>query len=549
MNRRKKETERIVENHLGLFDSPPAEDIAASRDRTLERLRSAAADPKRDFSSPHASRRAVGPFKLIAVAAVLVLAIALPWIVNRKHTLAVLESAQQQTTDDVPTAGAQIAASDPVRTSPEAGRVLELSDGSTIEIRSNSELSVDRADDGLRIHLTRGDVIVNAAKQQSGHLYVQTEDLQARVAGTVFLVSATKEGSRVAVIEGDVRVRQGATEKQLLPGEEVTTSPLLKPAPLREEIAWSHSAPAHLALLQQSTPLRTTTPVPGLETKETFEVDSVRIGLPPPPGTGVRGGAGPNGCAGGVPPQIDPKRFATTNKYVYTLIAWAFFGNFGPCQNVSVLNLIQGGPSWIKSDQYTIEATIPDGVFSTTPTLRDPKLGRMLQSLLEDRFKLVTHRETKVMDVYVMTFEGDPAQFTDSQQTYWLTQKPADWSSAMEERQGLVAQEKGPTARGPEYRGFFYGANATMAEIAPLIGRLTGRPVLERAGLTAKFNYYFEYSVDSPPNNSPIGGPLNPGERSSIISEMQKQMGIKLEPSRAPVETLVIDHVEKPSEN
>jgi ferric-dicitrate binding protein FerR (iron transport regulator) len=203
MKRRKKETERIVENHLGLFDSPHTEDIAASRDRTLERLRSAAADPRRDFSSPYASRRAVGPFKLIAVAAALVLAIALPWIVNRRPTLAVLESAQQERTDDVPTAGAQIAVNEPVRTSPGAGRVLKLSDGSTIEMRSNSELSVDRADDGLLIHLTRGDAIVNAVKQHSPSLCAdKTCKLESSVRCSV---SAVKEGSRVAVIEGDAR--------------------------------------------------------------------------------------------------------------------------------------------------------------------------------------------------------------------------------------------------------------------------------------------------------------------------------------------------------
>src|SRR4030095_13563953 len=218
----------------------------------------------------------------------------------------------------------------------------------------------------------------------------------------------------------------------------------------------------------------------------------------------------PNGCAGGSPAQIDPKRFAATNKYVYTLITWAYFGSFGYCQNVSGLNLISGGPDWIKSDQFSVEATIPDGAFTTSPTFRDPKLGRMLQSLLEDRFKLVTHRETKMMDVYVMTFDGDASQFTESKDAFWLTKRPADWPSELWERQGLVAQEKGRTAESPMFRAFFYGANATMPEIAPLIGRLTGRPVLERTALTAKFSYYFEYSADSPPNHSPLGGPLHP---------------------------------------
>jgi TonB family protein len=70
--------------------------------------------------------------------------------------------------------------------------------------------------------------------------------------GTVFLVNAEEAGSRVAVLEGEVRVQQGTLDQNLLPGQQVTTSPLMTAPTLPQEIAWSRNAPTHLALLQQS---------------------------------------------------------------------------------------------------------------------------------------------------------------------------------------------------------------------------------------------------------------------------------------------------------
>src|SRR5262249_12047570 len=133
------------------------------------------------------------------------------------------------------------------------GAVLRLADGSGIEMRSQSELSLERADDGVRVQLNKGSVIVNAAKQASGrHLYVHTKDVNVAVAGTVFLVNAATEGSRVAVIEGEVHVQHGATQQKLNSGEQVSTSPSLAARPVREEIAWSRHAESHLALFEES---------------------------------------------------------------------------------------------------------------------------------------------------------------------------------------------------------------------------------------------------------------------------------------------------------
>src|SRR5215475_1369023 len=92
------------------------------------------------------------------------------------------------------------------------GGILTLRDGSRLEIRPMSGLSLERAADGLLIRLDKGTVIVSAAKQPRGHLYVQTKDMTVSVVGTVFVVKAEEFGSRVAVVEGKVEVQQGNTE-------------------------------------------------------------------------------------------------------------------------------------------------------------------------------------------------------------------------------------------------------------------------------------------------------------------------------------------------
>jgi len=137
-----------------------------------------------------------------------------------------------------------------LRASNTSNGIVTLTDGSRIEMRANTELSVDRASDGVSIRLEKGDVIVNAAKQRQGQLHVQTQDVTVSVAGTVFFVKAEEKGSQVAVIEGEVHVQQGATGKRLVRGEQVSSTPELEPLPVKDEIAWSQDVISHLALLR-----------------------------------------------------------------------------------------------------------------------------------------------------------------------------------------------------------------------------------------------------------------------------------------------------------
>ena len=147
-------------------------------------------------------------------------------------------------------AGQRIERSQTVRTGNGSGAILQLADGSRIEMNARSELFLDRARDGVRIHVNRGNVIVSAGKQHGGHLYASTRELGVSVVGTVFEVNAGVKGSRVTVIEGEVRVQQGQTVQPLRPGQQISTDPAMGAIPAQQEIAWSRDLSRYLELLK-----------------------------------------------------------------------------------------------------------------------------------------------------------------------------------------------------------------------------------------------------------------------------------------------------------
>src|SRR5262249_10970449 len=101
---------------------------------------------------------------------------------------------------------------------------------------------------GQAIHLQRGDVVVQAAKQRRGHLQVLTRDSIASVKGTVFGVSAGMAGSVVSVVEGSVAVNQPGRSLLLRPGQQAATNPAVASS-VAEAIAWSPEAEEYLQLL------------------------------------------------------------------------------------------------------------------------------------------------------------------------------------------------------------------------------------------------------------------------------------------------------------
>jgi hypothetical protein len=143
-----------------------------------------------------------------------------------------------------------------IRTSANSRARVRLFDGSEVEMNQRAELAVSANRRNTTIHLDQGSIIVQAAKRHTGHLYVSAPDCTVSVTGTVFSVNSGTKGSRVAVIEGEVRVKHSGRESILHSGDQVATTQSVGLVPVREEIAWSSDLDHQLALLAEFSKLR-----------------------------------------------------------------------------------------------------------------------------------------------------------------------------------------------------------------------------------------------------------------------------------------------------
>jgi uncharacterized protein (TIGR03435 family) len=616
-----KPDERNVEDVLQRsLPSAPTEEMEAALDRVFARLRSDRGGP---IPAPVAQVDAALVFGwrwvpvMTAVAAMVAATVWLGVSSRDRSTDAVLETADGSVYrisdgNAVPIhAGDRIAAQEIVRSNGGGGgAVLALADGSHVEMRSQSELSVERADDGVRIRLKQGDIIVNAAKQPAGHLHVQTKDMTVSVVGTIFLVNAERDGSRVAVIEGEVRVHEGTKETKLRPGEQVSTSRTLAPRPVKEEIAWSRQADAHLAILaaftkgmaETSGPLTPLSKTSGsvqaapsqtafvaargasaqaTAAKPEFEEASIRPcnpdNLPPTP-PGARGG-GANSF------QMTPGRTHALCMTLATIIRHAYgygpanldFADGGGRGRGLDLNMVyglgvedgvrvRGGPDWVRSERYTIDAVAAGAADAATMS------GPMLRALLEKRLQLKTHIETEQVPAFNLTVAksglkmkpvtsgacdplparpGSPIE--DGQPINVLSPPRSFMDVRRGERPscGLWPQRHGPNM-------VFVAGDVPVSRLTGLLGfRLGAVRVLDKTGLTDRFNFVMEFVLDENVPGPGVPGaelpappqPADVPRAATIFTALEEQLGLRLEPARAPRDFIVIDRVERPSPN
>jgi ferric-dicitrate binding protein FerR (iron transport regulator) len=136
-----------------------------------------------------------------------------------------------------------------IRAAKASDAVLRLRDGSRVELRERTSLVTYASGDDLTLRLSRGSIIVEAAKRRHGHLYVDTDDCRVAVTGTVFGVSSGVKGSRISVIQGEVHVAHNNIDTVLHPGDQAVSSQTLEPESVREDIGWSRNRDALLRQL------------------------------------------------------------------------------------------------------------------------------------------------------------------------------------------------------------------------------------------------------------------------------------------------------------
>lgn len=234
----------------------------------------------------------------------------------------------------------------------------------------------------------------------------------------------------------------------------------------------------------------------------TFEVATIKLAMPGVPGKGFR---------------VQNRRFTTINTSVSDLVQFAY--GIHPRQ-------ITNGPDWISVDKFDITAQ-PDG--EGQPNDRQWKL--MVQKLLADRFKLSFHHDKKELSVYAITVTKTGPKLTPS-----------------------TGDPNGLPGLGFGQLGRFQARNANMQDFANTMqSTALDRPVVDHTGLSGRFDFTLTWVPDEFqfPDLKVPGAPTIPSvtDGPDLFTAFQQQLGLKLDSTKEPVDVIVIDHVEKPSEN
>lgn len=217
---------------------------------------------------------------------------------------------------------------------------------------------------------------------------------------------------------------------------------------------------------------------------------------------------------------------------------------------------VSGGPAWIESLHWDITAT-------GNHRLNPDEIPLMVQSLLVDRFQLKIHHESKDLPVYALVLANKDGKLgpelkvtKEGSCTPFDPSKPPPPPPPPGRDPGKPpAMGCGGAMMGPDR---LYATSTTIDRMIPMLSRMLGRTVIDKTGLTGKYDIQLHWTPDpaqmqlmAPPGGLPPNMPQPQFDPNgpSIFTALQEQLGLKLEAQKGPVDILVIDAVEKPSEN
>jgi bla regulator protein blaR1 len=204
---------------------------------------------------------------------------------------------------------------------------------------------------------------------------------------------------------------------------------------------------------------------------------------------------------------------------------------------------IVGGPDWIASDRFDILAKAESDL-PNSPDGPPQTMFLMLRRLLAERFKLAVHNETRELPVYALVMAR-----SDEKMGPQLRQ-PAIDCSTFDFRNSPTPPPGGFCGGIQSGPGRFIGKGATMRQLALNLSPRVARIVIDKTGLNRAFDFDLEWTSlpvtsDAPATAGPAPADLGP----SIFTALQEQLGLKLDSQKGPVEVLVIDRVEHPTED
>lgn len=243
----------------------------------------------------------------------------------------------------------------------------------------------------------------------------------------------------------------------------------------------------------------------------------------------------------------DPSKFTMTNATAKMLIEFAY--------DIKDFQL-SGGPSWIDADRFDIDAKVDDSTANQIRHLpqdqQEAQKDLMLQSLLADRFNLKVTRGTKDLPAYAIVVARGGSKLTE------VPPPPLPETSPQPPPSPPARGGHPPLPPGADGIGMHNGlctieANAEpLSELASMLSFQLGRPVVDRTRMKGTYTFTLQYALEPGPEAAPLP-PTAQGTgaetAASLFSAIQEQLGLRLESTKAPVETIVIDHIEEPAPN
>jgi uncharacterized protein (TIGR03435 family) len=265
-------------------------------------------------------------------------------------------------------------------------------------------------------------------------------------------------------------------------------------------------------------------PAPDPTVPLNFEAASIKPSAATTPGAGIR--RQPGG------------RFYTINMPVKALITFAY--------QIQDYQLI-GGLGPVANDRFDIVAKMDGDPPPIIPGSGADHMMLAMRTLLADRFKLVVHRETRELDIYALTRANPDGPLGRAL-------KPASGDCSPE---AFAARASAPPSAGsPPPCGLQQGRGGMLFGGYPLslfasgISNRVGRVVVDRTGLAGNWDFELTYAPGPSPGGQPDGVPAAVNsDAPDLFTAVREQLGFKLESTKGPVDVLVIDHVEKPTEN
>ncbi len=262
-----------------------------------------------------------------------------------------------------------------------------------------------------------------------------------------------------------------------------------------------------------------------------FEVASVKRSTP-----GWEQGGVYFGPARGGPGSSDPERITWSYPTLRTLLMTAY--------DVKAYQVT--GPAWLDTERYDIVANVPAG------TTRE-QLGVMWQNLLIERFRLVLHHESKEFQVEELVIAKGGSKLKE---TAWDPATPLPPGPPQRDAKGALSSPGMVTTIFPDGpRAHTIGKAQPLSQLTAMMTNQLRRPVLDKTGLTGRYDFDIEYTPDLTGFPLPPGGPAAPGDSAAapipdLAAALQQQLGLRLVASKAMLDVVVIDQAEKvPTEN